>query len=251
MSPLINSRIGPQVITFQPDLINIYDSSIGEGCRIATFVEIGGADVGEQCEIGAYVKISNKCKIGNRTKIGHNSVIMAGAVIGDDVTIGACSIVVPDVVIGAGATIGINACVSRDVASGENYPGSVSRMTESAPFISKAVLNAIKSSNDNRDERKKKADIPCEPAISSDHPCRKIADESKIEYRGGKPYQTHTIYVDKDNVKEFNIQEVLQFGFPPGIDEFLSRTQAHKGECLTPPESREEDLIGLNLGGNI
>ena len=45
------------VIIPQKELVNIYDSEIGEGTSIGAFTEIGGAVIGKNCKIQAHVFI--------------------------------------------------------------------------------------------------------------------------------------------------------------------------------------------------
>ena len=49
---------------------NIYDSTIGKGTKIAEFVEIGGAIIGEGCSIQAFVYICPGTIIGNDVFVG-------------------------------------------------------------------------------------------------------------------------------------------------------------------------------------
>ena len=51
---IINSEIGNNVIIHHPDLVNIYDSKIGDYTKIGSFVEIGRCKIGDGCVISSF-----------------------------------------------------------------------------------------------------------------------------------------------------------------------------------------------------
>ena len=51
--PIVNSTVHILCKIWHEELVNIYDSTIGEGTKIASFVEIGGSHIGRQCKIEA------------------------------------------------------------------------------------------------------------------------------------------------------------------------------------------------------
>ena len=125
-----------------PSLVNIYDSKIGDGTRIAAFVEIGGAKIGVGCKIEAFVFIAQGTIIGDYVFIGpHTSIgnykhpdalecwkealapvtIKRGARIGQNVT------VAPGVTIGERAFIKQNANVIHDVSDNAIVQGNPAR----------------------------------------------------------------------------------------------------------------------------
>lgn len=220
---IVNCRIGKQVITFQPDLINIYDSSIGDESIVATFVEIGGADVGERCDIGAYVKISPKCKVENDVKIGHNTVLMKGAQIGNNVKIGNCCVIATNVRIEDNAIIDDNVCVTSDVSFGDHI------RKEASPVYSPHSRGCDC--------------INPEPALSSDHPAKKLQVESKIEWRSGEPYHTKIIQAKPGEPVQMSFEDLFKMT-ETGM---LSRTHACKGECIKEPRADENDPTGLDF----
>lgn len=115
--PVERSKIHPTVEIPHPELVNIYDSEIGEGTKIASFVEIGRSKIGRFCKIEAYAFIPpgtviedyvfvgphvcigndkypnlldpkwNLCpvKIKRGTRIGQNTTIAPGVTIGEQV----------------------------------------------------------------------------------------------------------------------------------------------------------------------
>lgn len=224
---IVNSRIGSQVRTHQPDLINIYDSSIGDESKIATFVEIGGADIGDRCNIGAYVKVSPKCKVGNDVKIGHNSVLMQDVVLGNHVTIGNCCVIATNVHIGDNAIIDDTVCVTQDVMFGEH-------VTKEGP-----------------PQRSKYGGIDPSPAISSDHPARAAKADtplnSKIEWRGGKPFHTTILQATPGEPMQLRMEDLFTVTSPEDISELFNKAHACKGKCMEEPKSPESDPLGFDF----
>jgi acetyltransferase-like isoleucine patch superfamily enzyme len=127
--PVERTKLGTDVRIPHPELVNIYDSTIGPHTKIAAFVEIGGAKIGKGCKIEAFafipsgVTLANsvfigphvcftndklprasdrgwairKTFVGEGASIGANSTILSGIVIGDHAMIGAGSVVCEDV----------------------------------------------------------------------------------------------------------------------------------------------------------
>lgn len=216
---IVNSRVGSRVSIRNADLINIYDSIIGDGTRIGAFTEIGGADIGISCIIGSFVKVSRGCRVEDGVSINNNSVILSGTTIGKRANIGACVIVAPDITIGEGARIEDMAVVDRDVLPCERVTGGTSR--RASPVSKRCCCDS-------------------EPAISSDHPASIYTSEYK------RPYQREDISKISEEYIQLTMNELL------GIDESsypsrLSRTRACKGPRMEEPKSEENDPLGLNL----
>ena len=211
---ITNSRIGNRVTTYQPDLINIFDSSIGDGSVIATFVEIGGADIGRGCDIGAYSKISPKCKIGDATRIGHNTVLMKGVTVGSGVRIGNCCVISSGVVIGDNATIEDSMCINYSVPPGKKVRKEIN-------FNHSPLFKTYENMDPS-------------PAISSDHPARKLWEEPNspcnLAKKNGEPVQL-----------SFNDFLRVTNECSP------SRLHACKGKRMEEPKSEEGDPIGLGI----
>jgi UDP-2-acetamido-3-amino-2,3-dideoxy-glucuronate N-acetyltransferase len=135
--PIINSKIGEGVRIYHEDLVNIYDSAIGDRVNIGAFAEIGGAKVGNDCSIGAHCFICPGVEIGNNVFIGPNTTFSNDkyppsnkskwapehTVIEDDVSIGAGVSILPGVTVGKGARIGMGAVVSKNVPAEEIWVG--------------------------------------------------------------------------------------------------------------------------------
>ncbi|MDB5563006.1 MAG: hexapeptide repeat-containing transferase [Hyphomicrobiales bacterium] len=126
------------VIVSHPDLVNLYDCSIGSGTRIGPFVEIQkNAVIGRNCKISSHSFICEGVTLEDGVFIGHGvmftndfyprattadgelqadgdwslvpSLVKRGASIGSNAT------VLPGVTIGEGALVGAGAVVTRDV----------------------------------------------------------------------------------------------------------------------------------------
>jgi len=119
------------VIIHQWTLVNLYDSSIGDGTSIAAFVEIGGAVIGARCKIGCQAYICPGTVIGDDVFVAHGARFcnvkfpkayvsqkdsLKGAVVKDRATIGAGAIILPGVTIGEGAFVAAGAVVTSDVS---------------------------------------------------------------------------------------------------------------------------------------
>ena len=131
-------RLGAGVVIHQPDLVNLYGCTIGNGTRIGSFVEIQrGAVVGKNCKISSHTFICDGVTIEDGVFVGHGvmftndllpravnangslqtekdwtlirTLVRAGASIGSNVT------VLPGITIGARALIGAGAVVTKDV----------------------------------------------------------------------------------------------------------------------------------------
>jgi len=121
---------------------NIYDSKIGDGTKIGSYTEIGGAEIGKNCLIQAFVYICKGTKIGNSVFIGPRvtflndkypdkrgeTFIPAGAIVGDNVTIGGCCVILPNIIIGKGAFIGAGTVVTKNVPKNTIVMNKVNRI---------------------------------------------------------------------------------------------------------------------------
>jgi UDP-2-acetamido-3-amino-2,3-dideoxy-glucuronate N-acetyltransferase len=130
--------LGKDVKMFQPDLVNLYGCTIGEGTKIGTFVEIQrGVVIGRNCKISSHAFICDGVSIEDGVFIGHGVMftndtypravnpdgslqkasdwvcvptrVRARSSVGSNATI-LCGIT-----IGEGALIGAGAVVTKDV----------------------------------------------------------------------------------------------------------------------------------------
>ena len=131
-------QIGPGVVIYHPELVNLYGCSVGAGSRIGAFVEIQkGAVIGERCKISSHSFICEGVSIDDEVFIGHGVVFIndpyPGAVTSDGAlqteadwvlvptrvktraSIGSNATILCGVTIGEGALVGAGAVVTRDV----------------------------------------------------------------------------------------------------------------------------------------
>ena len=149
------------------------DVTLGEGVRLACFINAYGCRIGERTKIGAFVEIQKNAVIGADCKISSHTFICEGVTIGDGVFIGhnvtftndkypravnpdgsmqteADWKVVPvrvgdrasigssvtllcGVTIGEGAMVGAGSLVTKSVPPGELWAGSPARFVRRAP----------------------------------------------------------------------------------------------------------------------
>jgi len=130
--------LGPDVIIFHPDLVNLYGCRIGAGTKIGAFVEIQkNADVGRNCKISSHSFICEGVEIEDEVFIGHGVTFTNDKyprATTDDgrmqteadwtvlrtrvrryASIGSNATILPNVTIGQGAMVGAGAVVTRDV----------------------------------------------------------------------------------------------------------------------------------------
>ncbi len=132
-----STRLGRDVRIVQPDLVNLYGCSIGDGTQIGAFVEVQrGATVGARCKVQSHAFICDGVTIGDEVFIGHGVMFTNdlrpraagpdGQLLGPDdwtlvptrverrVSIGSGAVILP-VTIGEGALVGAGAVVTKDV----------------------------------------------------------------------------------------------------------------------------------------
>ena len=136
------------------DHVTIEDCEIGEGTVVRGHVNLYGCTIGDDCKIASFVEIQKGVIIGDRCKIEAFAFIPSGVMIEDEVfigphacftndkdphavgdwevvmtkvekgaSIGANATIVCGVTIGKGAMIGAGSVVTKDVAPGETVVG--------------------------------------------------------------------------------------------------------------------------------
>ena len=133
-----NVVLGHNAVIYQPDLVNLYGCSVGDGSRIGTFVEIQkGASIGQRCKISSHSFICTGVTIEDGVFIGHGVMftndMYPKAVNADGslqseadwhcietrvkqrASIGSNATILAGVTIGEGALIGAGAVVTKDV----------------------------------------------------------------------------------------------------------------------------------------
>ncbi len=64
------------------------DVKLGEGVKLAKFINLYGCEIGDETKIGAFVEIQKNASIGKRCKISSHTFICEGVTIEDNVFIG-------------------------------------------------------------------------------------------------------------------------------------------------------------------
>jgi len=64
------------------------DVKLGQGVRLAKFVNLYGCEIGDETKIGAFVEVQKNAVVGRRCKISSHTFICEGVTIEDNVFIG-------------------------------------------------------------------------------------------------------------------------------------------------------------------
>jgi UDP-2-acetamido-3-amino-2,3-dideoxy-glucuronate N-acetyltransferase len=131
-------RLGKDVRIFQPDLVNLYGCTIGDGTKIGAFVEVqAGATIGGNCKISSHTFICEGVHIGEQVFVGHgvmftNDVypravnadgslqtaadwVVVETRVENRASIGSNATILAGITIGEGAIVGAGAVVTKDV----------------------------------------------------------------------------------------------------------------------------------------
>lgn len=130
-------KLGKGVIIPQPELVNLYGCSIGDGTKIGSFVEIQkNAVVGARCKISSHTFICEGVVLEDEVFIGHSVVFINDryprATVGGrlkgasdwkaspirvkrQASIGSSATIMCGVTIGKGSIVGAGAVVTKDV----------------------------------------------------------------------------------------------------------------------------------------
>jgi UDP-2-acetamido-3-amino-2,3-dideoxy-glucuronate N-acetyltransferase len=148
--------LGEGAVVHQPELVNLYDCSIGAGSRVGAFVEIQkNAVIGRNCKISSHSFICEGVTIEDGVFIGHgvmftndpypratadNGELQGSgdwAVVPTSVrrnaSIGSNATILPGLTIGEGALVGAGAVVTRDVPPGAVVAGVPARLVTERP----------------------------------------------------------------------------------------------------------------------
>ena len=124
---IVDCQIGEDTIV--RDFVNLYGCTIGDGCRVAAFVEIQrGVTIGDHCKIEAFAFIPSGVTIEDEVFVGPRATFtndLHPRAVGDwkitptlvkkGASIGAGAIIICGVTIGEGAVVGAGAVVTKDV----------------------------------------------------------------------------------------------------------------------------------------
>ena len=149
--PLVQVKCGTDVSIPQPDLVNLYGCTIGDGTRIGAFVEIQkNAVVGARCKISSHTFICEGVTIDDEVFVGHGVMFindrfpratasggklqteadwsLTSTSVERGASIGSGATILCGVVIGAGALVGAGAVVTRNVPPYAIVAGSPARV---------------------------------------------------------------------------------------------------------------------------
>ena len=130
--------LGKDVVIFQPELVNLYGCSIGDGTKVGAFVEIQrDASIGQNCKISSHSFICSGVTVEDGVFIGHGVMFVNDlypAAVNPDgslqsaadwecvptlvrmrASVGSNATILCGVTIGQQALVGAGAVVTRDV----------------------------------------------------------------------------------------------------------------------------------------
>ena len=149
-------QLGTGVRIVQPDLVNLYGCSIGDGTKVGAFVEIQrGAVVGCNCKISSHSFICEGVSIGDGVFVGHGVMFIndtypsavradgslqtdqdwkvAPTKVKDRASIGSNATILAGITIGEGSLIGAGAVVTHDVPPDSIVAGVPARLIGTVP----------------------------------------------------------------------------------------------------------------------
>jgi UDP-2-acetamido-3-amino-2,3-dideoxy-glucuronate N-acetyltransferase len=147
-----------------PSLSINVDVKLGQGVKLAKFINLYGCEIGDETKIGAFVEVQKNAKVGRRCKISSHTFICEGVTVEDYVFIGHGVTFINDcyprattpsgdlqtdqdwnvqrTIVSKGASIGSGATILSNVIIGENaIVGAGSVVTRDVP------ANAIVAGN--------------------------------------------------------------------------------------------------------
>jgi acetyltransferase-like isoleucine patch superfamily enzyme len=147
-------KLGKDVIVYHPELVNLYGCEIGDGTKIAAFVEIGrNVRVGRNCKIEAFAFIPEGVAIGDGVFVGPHACFtndkyprasseggvqnqgeweLVKTIVEDGASIGANATILCGVTLGKGCLVAAGSVVTKDVPPNKLVMGRPAKVVRDA-----------------------------------------------------------------------------------------------------------------------
>lgn len=148
---MVRVALGEGAVIHQPDLVNLYDCSIGAGSKVGAFVEMQrGASAGRNCKISSHSFLCEGVTLEDGVFLGHGVMFtndryprattdggalqtntdwqLERTLVRRNASIGSNATILPGVTIGEGAMVGAGAVVTGDVPDGAVVAGVPARI---------------------------------------------------------------------------------------------------------------------------
>jgi UDP-2-acetamido-3-amino-2,3-dideoxy-glucuronate N-acetyltransferase len=145
--------LGKNVKIYHPELVNLYGCVIGDGTRIAAFVEIGrNVKIGKNCKIEAFAFIPEGVTVEDDVFIGPHACftndklprattatglssksdwVLEGILVKSGASIGANTTILCGITVGRNSMVGAGSTVTKNVADGATVVGNPARVISS------------------------------------------------------------------------------------------------------------------------